>query len=146
MRVCIASSRLGAALQHATPELRLHPENHQLRFLVASVLVGLNRHDEARRELMRVLAASNDHADAHYLLGLLLRDHYGDADAAAVHFAEHQRLAHDGLHGAEVAAWLSERERAVEPGELVEPGEISEVTLPERLVLRSNADGEEATP
>jgi hypothetical protein len=137
MRVCIASSRLGSALQHATPYLRLHPEDHQLRFLVASVLIGLSRYDEARSD--------GEHADAHYLLGLLLRDHYGDADGAALHFTEHQRLAHDTLHGAEVAAWLSERERAETGAEVPEPA------LPDRMVLElpgqyGESQSEEATP
>jgi tetratricopeptide (TPR) repeat protein len=147
LRVCIASSRLGAALQHATPELRLHPDNHQLRFVVASVLVGLGRHDEAQRELERVLAGKPDHAAAHYLLGLLMRDHYRDEGRAALHFEEHQRLARHSLHGAEVAAWLSEREHASRTTEENTEG----VALPERLVLDGSAfqlseEPREATP
>jgi hypothetical protein len=38
-----------------------------------------------------------------------LRDHLKDPDAAAEAFTDHQRLKPDGLHGAEVAAWLRER-------------------------------------
>lgn len=114
MRVCIASSRLGSALQHAVPYLRLHPEDHQLRYLVASVLIGLERQDEARLELLRVIENDPTHADAHYALGVLLRDHYGDAAAAAPHLARHHELAPEGLHGAEVAGWLREHERARE--------------------------------
>lgn len=145
MRVCIASSRLGAALQHASPQLQLHPEDHQLRFLVASVLVGLGRHDEAQRELERVITGKPDHAEAHYMLGLLLRDHYGDEDRAAAHFEQHQEHAQHSLHGAEVAAWLSEREQASERGL---EGETDGVALPERLVLDGSAFqlSDEATP
>lgn len=109
LRVCLSSSRLGAALQHATPYLRLHPSDYRLRWVVASVLIGLGRYDQARVELLRVLTNAPEHAEAHYLLGLLLRDHYNDDDAAAPHFEAHLRLAADGLHGAEVAAWLRER-------------------------------------
>jgi len=140
LRVCIASSRLGAALQHASPQLRLHPEDHQLRFVVASVLVGLGRHDEAQLELERVLAGKPDHAEAHYMLGLLLRDHYGDEARAALHFEQHQKLARHSLHGAEVAAWLREREQEGQ-------AEPEGVSLPERLVLDGSAfQLNEATP
>jgi tetratricopeptide (TPR) repeat protein len=112
LRVCISSSRLSAALHHATPYLRLHPEDHRLRWVVASVLIGLGHYDRARLELLRVLSSVPEHAEAHYLLGVLLRDEYGDEDAAKPHFEAHLRLARDGLHGAEVAAWLRERHTA----------------------------------
>jgi tetratricopeptide (TPR) repeat protein len=110
MRVCVASSRLGSALQHAAPYLRLHPEDHQLRYLVASVLIGLQRYDEARLELLRVIDGAPEHAGAHYALGVLLRDQYDDEEAARQSLARHHELAPHGLHGAEVAAWLRERE------------------------------------
>ena len=109
LRVCVASSRLGAALQYAAPYLRLHPDDYHLRYLVAAVQLGLGRPDEAQRELSRVLRDAPDYADAHYLLGTILRDQ-GAADAAAAEFAAHQRLNPNGLHGAEVAAWLREHE------------------------------------
>jgi tetratricopeptide (TPR) repeat protein len=111
LRVCIASSRLGAALQYATPYLKLHPDDYHLRYLVAAVQLGLGRPAEARQELLRVLRDAPDYADARYLLGVILRDHSGDADAAAEQFAAHQRLNARGLHGAEVAAWLREHTR-----------------------------------
>jgi tetratricopeptide (TPR) repeat protein len=114
LRVCIASSRLGAALQYASPYLRLHPDDYHLRYLVAAVQLGLGRPAEARQELLRVLRDAPDYADARYLLGVVLRDHSGDSDGAAEQFAAHQRLNAQGLHGAEVAAWLREHAR-VEP-------------------------------
>ena len=108
LRVCIASSRLGVALQYATPYLQLHPEDYRLRYLVAAVQIGLGRASEARMELMRVVRDAPDFAEAHYLLGVLLRDHLNDSEGAAQAFTTHQRLKPDGLHGAEVSAWLRE--------------------------------------
>jgi tetratricopeptide (TPR) repeat protein len=108
LRVCVASSRFGLALQHAAPYLQHHPDDYRLRYLVAAVQLGMNRVDAAQRELERVLRDAPDYADAHYLLGVILRDH-GDEAGAAAHFDAQQRLDPDGLHGAEVAAWLRER-------------------------------------
>jgi tetratricopeptide (TPR) repeat protein len=108
LRVCLVSSRLGAAFQHANPQLELQPGDVQLRYLVASLLTGLGRHDEARVELLRVLRDVPDHAGARYALGVLLRDHYRDAEASVPHFQRYLELDPDGLHGAEIAAFLRE--------------------------------------
>jgi len=115
LRVCVASSRLGAALQYATPYLTLHPEDYHLRYLVAAVQLGLGRAEQAQEELSRVLREDPNHADAHYLLGVILRDRRGDGVAAAKEFEAHQRLNARGLHGAEVAAWLREHRHGAEP-------------------------------
>jgi tetratricopeptide (TPR) repeat protein len=128
MRVCISTSRLGAALQYARPHLQLHPDDYHLRYLVAAVELGLGHPADAERELGLVLQQAPDYAEAHYLMGVLLRDHRNDAAAAASHFAEHQRLNPNGLHGAEVAAWL--REHAARDG--VGTGSVPEAsTAPE---------------
>jgi tetratricopeptide (TPR) repeat protein len=108
LRVCLVSSRLGAALQYAAPYLQLHPEDHHLRYLVATVQLGLSRTHEAQRELQRILREAPDYADAHYLLGVILRDYEHDAVAAAAQFQRHQELDPSGLHALEVAAWLRE--------------------------------------
>jgi tetratricopeptide (TPR) repeat protein len=124
LRVCVVSSRLGAALKYATPYLRLHPDDYHLRYLVAAVQLGLGRPNEARTELERVLLRAPDHADAHYLLGVVLRDHLGDTGGAVEQFALHQKYAPQGLHGAEVAAWLHEHatRTAANAAINVEPG------------------------
>lgn len=111
LRLCVATSRLSAALQYATPYLRLHPDDYHLRYLVAAVQLGLGRAAEARRELELVVRQAPDFADAHYMLGVVLRDQ-GDAPGAAREFAAHQRVNPNGLHGAEVAQWLAEHDRS----------------------------------
>lgn len=112
MRVCIAGSRLASALQYATPYLQQHPQDHELRYLVAAVHVGLEHHEQARTELLHVLDDAPDFAPAHYLLAILLRDELHDKRAAREHFVIHQRLAPGSPHGAEIAAWLREEDRA----------------------------------
>ena len=108
LRVCLAASRLGAALSYAKPYLQLHPDDYQLRYLVAAVQFGLGRPGEAQRELERVLKQQPDFAQAHYMLAVILRDHVDDLDGATAHFRRHQALDPSGVHGAEVAAWLAE--------------------------------------
>ncbi|HEY2736310.1 MAG TPA: tetratricopeptide repeat protein [Polyangiales bacterium] len=115
LRVCIASSRLAVALQYATPYLRLHPDDYHLRYLVAAVQLGLGRPEESKRQLELVLQDAPDYADAHYLLGIVLRDHLQQGERAAEEFALHQQYSPRGLHGAEVAAYLRERARADAP-------------------------------
>ena len=126
LRVCIASSRLGVALQYAAPYLQLHPEDYRLRYLVAAVQLGLGRASEARMELTRVVRDAPDFAEAHYLLGVVLRDHLNDPEAAEQAFTTHQQLKPDGVHGAEVAAWLRERDA----GRATPPAAAPEVTHP----------------
>jgi tetratricopeptide (TPR) repeat protein len=111
LRVCLVSSRLGAALQYAAPYLRLHPDDYHLRYLVAAVQLGLDRPNVARSELERVLLQAPDYAEAHYLLAIVLRDHLNDTAGAAAEFAQHQRLSPGSLHGAEVSAWLREHDK-----------------------------------
>jgi tetratricopeptide (TPR) repeat protein len=122
LKVCLAASRLGAALNYARPYLQLHPEDYHLRYLVAAVQFGQSRPDEAARELRRVLQQQPDFAQAHYLLDVILRDHEHDLAAATQHFLRHQALDPRGLHGAEVAAWLDENADAVTtPSDLQPP-------------------------
>ncbi|HEX4354310.1 MAG TPA: tetratricopeptide repeat protein [Polyangiales bacterium] len=130
LRVCVASSRLGVALQYATPYLRLHPDDYHLRYLVAAVQLALGRPNEAARQLEMVLQDAPDYADAHYLLGVVLRDHLNDSARAAEEFALHQQYSPRGLHGAEVAAYLRQRAREdAAPHE--SPPASAEISMPE---------------
>jgi tetratricopeptide (TPR) repeat protein len=124
LKVCLASSRLSAALTYARPYLQQHPEDYHLRYLVAAVQLGMARHEEAARELQRVLSQHPDFAPAHYLMGVVLRDYAHDPVRATQHFRQHQSLDPDGLHSAEVAAWLQEtagEQPAANPAEPAQP-------------------------
>lgn len=106
LRVCLASSRLRAALDHAEPYLRDHPEAEALRYLVATIHAGLGQVEEARLSLEQLLRTNPNSADAHYLLGILDAD--GDASSARVHFRTYLDVAPRGEHAPEVRSRLAE--------------------------------------
>jgi Flp pilus assembly protein TadD len=112
VRVCIASSRLRAALGHAEPYLRRHPETWQLRYLVAAIQLALQRPALALGELRRILRARPAAAQAHYLMAVALRDGLGDPDGARASFERYLQHAPRGEHAREALAWLAERTRA----------------------------------
>ena len=113
LRVCVASSRLRAALGHAEPYLERNPDAWSLRYLVASIYLGVGEADRARESLERVIADAPGQADPHYLLGIVLRDELGDRPAAGRHFARYLALAPRGAHAAEVRSAV--RAIAAEP-------------------------------
>jgi tetratricopeptide (TPR) repeat protein len=96
LEVCSKNARQSVAVSYAEPYLQLNPGDFQLRYRVASLLFELERYDEARSELSRVLDSAPNHARAHYLLALVLRDHFGDDAQAARHFAAYHRLETQG--------------------------------------------------
>ena len=106
LRVCVASSRLRAALGHAEPYLQTHPDAWSLRYLVASIHLGIGNIDEARSSLERVISDAPDQPDAYFLLGVVLRDGLGDRPGAARRFERYLELAPHGLHVGEAKAAL----------------------------------------
>jgi tetratricopeptide (TPR) repeat protein len=129
MRVCLASSRLRAALSHAEPYLEDHPDAWSLRYLVASIQLGIGNVDDARVSLERVITDAPDQPDAYYLLGLLLRDRVGDRNGATRRFERYIELAPEGQHAGEVrAALLALRQPVAPPA----PAPATPVRSPER--------------
>jgi tetratricopeptide (TPR) repeat protein len=106
MRVCLASSRLRAALSHAEPYLEEHPDAWSLRYLVGSIQLGIGNVDDARVSLERVIRDAPDQPDAYFLLGVLLRDDVGDRTGAAERFERYIQLAPQGQHAGEARAAL----------------------------------------
>jgi tetratricopeptide (TPR) repeat protein len=112
LQVCVEASRLVSALAYAEPYLERHPEEWPLRMLVASIHMGLEHATQARELLERVLAdAPDEPAQAHYFLGVLLRDDLDDRPGAQEHFRRYLALAPDGDHRAEALAALPPEER-----------------------------------
>lgn len=109
VRVCVASSRLRAALGHAQPYLRRHPDAWQLRYLTAAIHLALGQPGAALIELRRILQARPQAAQAHYLAGVALRDGLHDPDAARASFERYLRHAPRGAHAREVLAFLAEQ-------------------------------------
>jgi len=114
MHACVRSSRLSAALTYAEPYLLRNPSNWPLRLLVASLHMGLAQHERARQELDRVLRdAPEEPPEAHYFLGVLLRDQLDDLEGARGHFRRYLALAPQGDHRDEALAALPEEERGI---------------------------------
>jgi tetratricopeptide (TPR) repeat protein len=112
VQACLASSRLRAALVYAEPFLRRHPEHVRLRYLVATLHLGLGHAAVAERELARVTARRPDLPEAHYLRGVIARDALGELLEARARFERYLALAPDGDHAAELRAWLAEQPSA----------------------------------
>jgi tetratricopeptide (TPR) repeat protein len=93
---------LRSALNYAEPELRLRPDDAELRYLVASIHLGLGQRDEARDELEQLLRINPMHAAALYLLGVMEADDFGDDVSARTHFQGYLDVAPNGKHAGEI--------------------------------------------
>jgi predicted Zn-dependent protease len=106
LEVCVTGARLRAALNHAEPYLRDHPDDYFLRYLVANIELGLGETGTARAELERITREHPRHADAHYLLGVLALD--ASPESARADFQRYLELAPDGEHAGEARGRLAE--------------------------------------
>jgi Tfp pilus assembly protein PilF len=122
LRVCLSSSRLRAALTHAEPYLRDHPEDDPLRYVVAIVHMGLGDTDAARLDLSELLRHDQRNAEAHLLLGIL--DSRTDTASSREHLRAYLDLAPRGRHAGEARSRLAEI--AVRDAERNRFGETSE--------------------
>jgi predicted Zn-dependent protease len=106
MRVCLTGSRLRSALNYASPHLKQHPDAVWLRYLVATVYLGLSQPFRAREHLLMIVAQAPEHARSQYLLGLTEWEAFGDRAAATRHFRAYLRLEPKGQYAPEVDDWL----------------------------------------
>lgn len=130
IRVCVASSRMNSALGHAEPYLQAHPDDWSLRFLVATIHLGLGNIERARNELEQVIAQAPDEANPYFSLGVVHRDELADRDQARAYFQRYVELAPDGVHVAEARALISPPARVpIQPIQApdVPPAEITAV-------------------
>lgn len=115
LRVCLTGSRLRAGLNYASPYLRSHPDELWLRYLVATVHLGLGQPLRAREHLQAIRGKAPYEARTEYLLGQTEWEGLGDGSAAAAHFHEYLRLEPGGAHAREVSEWLQLRASAAQP-------------------------------
>lgn len=106
--VCVRDQRYRDAIQHAENHLRRHPERHAVRFLLATLQMGVGQTEHARSQLEKVLLARPDYAEAHYALAVVLRDDMGHLGRADEHFRAYLRLSPEGRHAAEARGSLLE--------------------------------------
>jgi tetratricopeptide (TPR) repeat protein len=106
LAVCLASSRLRSALNYAEPYLRKHPRDANLRYLVATVHLGLNQRKAAEQELRTVIRHDPSLADAYFLLAVL--EYSTDRDTAKQYLKEYIRLRPTGDKANEVRELLEQ--------------------------------------
>jgi tetratricopeptide (TPR) repeat protein len=132
LSVCVSSSRMRAALDHAAPYLEQHPEDDSLRYLIATIHVALGQTEEARASLELLLHRDPQSPEAHYLLGVL--DAQDAPETAREHFRAYLDVAPRGRHAAEVRSRLSEllvREQRLARREVAAPPQpLAESALP----------------
>jgi tetratricopeptide (TPR) repeat protein len=109
LEVCIKDKRYRSAVQHTQDYLRKRPRAYRVRFMLATLYVGLAEADAARREFERVLREEPNHAAAHYMLALVLRDDLGHLGEADLHFREYLRLEPRGTHAEDAESALLQR-------------------------------------
>lgn len=113
LKVCLQGSRLRSALDHAEPYLLQHPEDHALRYLVATIHLSLGQVETARLNLKELLRADASNAGAHYLLGVL---EMGSSPTESIeHFRTYLSLAPRGNRAAEVQSRLLEMQVRLGP-------------------------------
>ena len=140
LRACLAGGRLSAALHHAAPYLRDHPGEWSLRYLVATLHLGLGDSQAARSELEQVIRDAPSNPAAYYTLGMLLRDSRPDPGAGGDYLRRYLELAPAGDHAPEVRAALNTA--PIERIERVEPAPAE----PEQLPAQTPAATESTSP
>jgi tetratricopeptide (TPR) repeat protein len=106
LTVCLQSSRLRSALDHAEPYLLQHPKEQTLRFLVATIHLSLGHIDAAKIRLEELLRTNGQNPDAQYLLGILAMD--SAPSEATEHFNKYLALSPRGDRSAEAQSRLTE--------------------------------------
>ncbi len=142
MRVCLLESRLRAALNHATPYLKKHPDAVWLRYLVATVYLGLEQPQRAKEHLLLIERQTPKHGRTQYLLGLTEWEGFKNQAATEAHFREYLKLEPQGPYAPEVEEWLRSQTaaavavnldsvpRATSPAQTEPPEPVPYRTLP----------------
>jgi tetratricopeptide (TPR) repeat protein len=118
LKVCLTGSRLRAGLNYANPYLRSHPDEIWLRYLIATVYLGLGQPLRAREHLHAIRGKEPYLARTEYLLGQTEWEGFGNASAAADHFRDYLRVDPDGENAREVSEWLSLHASEADPREV----------------------------
>ncbi len=106
LSVCVQDGRYRVAIQYAETYLKSHPGDLRVRFVLGTLYSAVNDPDAARTALVTVVDARPEDADAHFALGVLLRDSDHDYAGADRQFREYIRLKPRGPHTEEAEASL----------------------------------------
>jgi tetratricopeptide (TPR) repeat protein len=106
LEVCVRDKQYRAAIYYGQNQLRRHPDDVALRFLVASLHGAMGDAKTARALLEDVLKSAPENPEAHYALAVLLRDEEADLTSADQHFREYLKLMPAGPHADEARGAL----------------------------------------
>ena len=106
LTVCAQDGRYRVAIQYAEAYLKSHPSDLRVRFVLGTLYSAVNEPEAAREALGVVVDAKPEDADAHFALGVLLRDSDHDYAGADRQFREYIRLKPRGSHAEEAQASL----------------------------------------
>jgi tetratricopeptide (TPR) repeat protein len=106
IKVCVSAGRLEHAIHHAQSYVERHPEDRAIRHALASIYFAKGDALSARAELEQLLRDWPEHAEAHFLLALILREQYADMAGAKRAFESYLALAPSGEHASEARAWI----------------------------------------
>jgi len=106
LTVCAQDGRYRVAIQYAETYLKGHPNDLRVRFVLGTLYSAVNEAGPAREALRVVVDARPEDADAHFALGVLLRDSDRDYAGADRQFREYIRLKPRGSHAEEAEASL----------------------------------------
>lgn len=90
------AGKYAEAIRTLIPEIRLEPNNHELRYLLASCYIEYGMPNKASDELNNVLKLKPDFAPAHVKLGIIYK-RKGNADLALREFAQASELMPNNL-------------------------------------------------
>lgn len=106
VRAMLSASRLRGALVYAEPYLESHPDEHALRYLVATLRLALGQEQAALRQLDRLTANAPQFAEAQYLRGIIHSP--SRPQRAQQAFASYLEIEPQGARAVEVAGRLSD--------------------------------------
>jgi tetratricopeptide (TPR) repeat protein len=106
LTVCAQDGRYRVAIQYAENYLKSHPGDLRVRFVLGTLYSAVNETQPAREALSTVVDARPEDAEAHFALGVLLRDGDHDYAGADQQFREYIRLKPLGSHAEEAQASL----------------------------------------
>ncbi|RMH36669.1 MAG: hypothetical protein D6689_22065 [Deltaproteobacteria bacterium] len=153
VEVCVAGSRLRAAIAHADSYLARHPGDAGMRYVLGALRWAAGDRDGARAELRRALELAPRLADAEFALGQIAVEQ-DDDEAARRHMARYLALAPSGRHAREARALVGARPRPVElaaparprPVELATPARPRPVELATPARPQPEPAQQEVTP
>lgn len=96
IRACVSDQRYRVAIDYAENYLRKAPTDNEVRFALATMQGAIGDAPSARDNFEKVLRQTPNDADAHFAVGLLLRDGLKDPFAADKHFRDYLRISPGG--------------------------------------------------